>query len=279
MSSSGFASHLVLRLGLVIAEDPVVAAEVADVPCGRRTAARELGDDVDDRHERQLHAAEALGLVEAKKPGLVQELLVLRQKHAGVLALLRPLAQRRHDVARAAHRLFVADAREAHFQENLDVPEHRVVGERDLILDGEAAARAAELAELRQRIDEALRVACDRVRGLDRQVVAHAVVLVVVTDRPEIGRALRAAIAHVVVQREAFGREEAHRRVDLGRAFGPALDAARAHVGAPALRASRIAEHDAVDLERRLLGHVAVRDVGFDARWVALERVAEAARR
>ena len=75
----------------------MVAAEVADVPRGGRAAARQLGDDVDHRDERQLHAAEALGLVEAEQAGLVQQLLVLRQQAARFLALLRALAQRRHD--------------------------------------------------------------------------------------------------------------------------------------------------------------------------------------
>src|SRR6266480_6220814 len=110
--------HLVLRLWLVVAEDPVVAAEVADVPGGGGAAARELRHDIDDRLERQLHAAEAPGLVEAEQARLVQQLLVLGQKHARVLALLRALEERRHALARAAHRLFVADAGEAHFRKS-----------------------------------------------------------------------------------------------------------------------------------------------------------------
>src|SRR5947208_4441112 len=108
--------HLVLRLGLVVAEDPVVAAEVADVPGGGGAAARELGHDIDDCLERQLHAAEAPGLVEAEQARLVQQLLVLGQQHARVLALLRALEERRHALARAAHRLFVAYAGEAQFR-------------------------------------------------------------------------------------------------------------------------------------------------------------------
>src|SRR6185503_16904031 len=54
----------------------------------------------------------AFGLVVAEEPGLVQELLVLGQQHARVLALLRAAAQHRHDLTRAAHRLVVRDARE-----------------------------------------------------------------------------------------------------------------------------------------------------------------------
>jgi hypothetical protein len=41
--------------------------------------------------------------------------------------------------------------------------------------------------------------------------------------------------------------------------------------------AFRIADHDAVDLARRSLRHVAVRDVGLYLRCIALERIAEAA--
>ena len=42
----------------------------------------------------------------------MQELLVLADEHARVLGRLRPLAQHRHDLARPAHRLVVADAGE-----------------------------------------------------------------------------------------------------------------------------------------------------------------------
>src|SRR5207302_11194262 len=107
--------HVVLRIGLVVAEEAVVAAEVADVPGGGGAAARELRHDIDDRLERQLHAAEAPALVEAEKARLVQQLLVLGQQHARVLALLRALEERRHALARAAHRLVIADIGEAHF--------------------------------------------------------------------------------------------------------------------------------------------------------------------
>src|SRR5205085_4538145 len=106
-------------LGLVVAEDPVMAAEVADVPGARRAAARELGDDVDDGDIGKLHAAVARGLVVAEEPRLVQELLVLRQEHARVLALLRALGEGGHDVARPAHGFFVADAGETHPPERI----------------------------------------------------------------------------------------------------------------------------------------------------------------
>ena len=84
-----------------------MAAEIADVPGGGRTAARDLGHDVDQRHEGKLHPAERLRLMEAEQAGLVQQLLVLAREHARVLGGLRALAQDRHDLARAAHRLVV----------------------------------------------------------------------------------------------------------------------------------------------------------------------------
>ena len=89
--------HLVLRLGVVEREDPVVGAQVADVPRGGRAAAPELGHDVHHGHEGQLHAAEGLRLMEAEQAGLVQKLLVVAQEDAGVLA---PLARARAGWAR-----------------------------------------------------------------------------------------------------------------------------------------------------------------------------------
>ena len=113
-----------------------MAAQIADVPGGRRTAARDLGDDVDQRHERKLHPAECLRLMEPKQPGLVQQLLVPAREHAGVFRRLRTLAQHRHDAARAPHRFVVADGREI-------------------------------TARLRQRADEICRVVHDPLRQRD----------------------------------------------------------------------------------------------------------------
>jgi hypothetical protein len=76
------------------------------------TAASKLGHDVHHGHEGQLHPAEGLGLMEAEEARLVQELLVVAQEHARVLALLGALAQRRHQSPRAPHRLVVVDAGE-----------------------------------------------------------------------------------------------------------------------------------------------------------------------
>ena len=86
-----------------------MTAEIADVPCGGRTAARDFCHDVDDGDERQLHAAKRLRLVEAEQPGLVQQLLVLADQPARVLGGLRALAQDGHDLACATHHFAVAD--------------------------------------------------------------------------------------------------------------------------------------------------------------------------
>ena len=50
--------------------------------------------------------------MEAEQARLVQELLVVAQEHARVLALLGAFAQRRHHGPRAPHRLVVVDAGE-----------------------------------------------------------------------------------------------------------------------------------------------------------------------
>src|SRR6185369_14831099 len=76
----------------------------------------------------------------------------------------------------------------------LHVAERRVFLDRDLVFDQHAAAGAAELPELRGRIDEALRIADDRVRFLDRPVISHAVISIVISDGAEGGRAFCAAI-------------------------------------------------------------------------------------
>lgn len=82
---------------------------VSHAPCGRRAATRKLRRDVDDGHERKLHAAERLGLMKPEQAALVQELLVLTNKHARVFSALSALAQHRNDLPRALHRLVVID--------------------------------------------------------------------------------------------------------------------------------------------------------------------------
>ena len=87
-------------------------AQIPDVPRGGGAAAPELGHDVHDGDEGQLHASEGLRLMKAEEPRLVQELLVVAQEGARVLALLGALAQRGHQGSRAAHRLVVVDTGE-----------------------------------------------------------------------------------------------------------------------------------------------------------------------
>src|SRR6266850_1886293 len=164
---------------------------------------------------------------------------------------------------------------------DLDVLERRVVGDGDLVLDQHAAVRAAELSELRCWIDEAPRIADERVRRLDRQVVAHAVSLVVVADRAEVGAALRAAVVLVREDGEGLGGEELRCAADFPQLplAGMALQPPRAELLAPALGGFRIARDDAVEQARGVLGDVAILDVGLDLRRIALERIAEAAAR
>ena len=104
--------YLALGFGCVVAEDPVVAGEVADVPGGGGAAAGELGRDVDDGDKVELHAAEAFGLVETEEARLVQQLLGVACQPARLLGRRCALAQQRHDLAGATHRLVVADAGE-----------------------------------------------------------------------------------------------------------------------------------------------------------------------
>jgi len=63
--------------------------------------------------------------------------------------------------------------------------EHRVAGPAHLVLDQTAAGRTTELPELHRVVDEALRIADQRVGGLDGPVEAAAVQLVVLVHRTE----------------------------------------------------------------------------------------------
>src|SRR5262249_8786697 len=92
--------------------DPVMAGDVAHAPGRGRAAARKLRRNVHDRHEVKLHPAEGLGLMKPEQPALVQELLVVADEHAGVLAALGARAQDRDDLAPSAHRFAVADGGE-----------------------------------------------------------------------------------------------------------------------------------------------------------------------
>jgi hypothetical protein len=153
--------------------------------------------------------------------------------------------------------------------------ERRILGDRDLVLDGEAAAGAAELPELGLRVDEAARVADDRVAGLDRQVVPHAARLVIGRHRAEIGRAPGAAPA-AAAHREVLRSAQRLLRVELFPGW-PAY-ARQAHFLPQQNGLLVIFENDPVDCACCLHGDVAVVDVGLHLGRVALKGIAEAAR-
>ena len=88
-------------------------AEVSDVPARRGAAASNLGRDVEERDEIELHAAPTAGLVEPEEPGAMQVLDRLLRHLAPGLGAERALAQSRHQRARPAHRLVVTDVGEA----------------------------------------------------------------------------------------------------------------------------------------------------------------------
>ena len=83
--------------------------QVADVPGHGRAAARELGRNVDERHEVELHAAEGLRLGEAEEARPCRSASVSRESLARCLAA-RALAQGGHERMRPRERLVVADS-------------------------------------------------------------------------------------------------------------------------------------------------------------------------
>src|SRR3954469_25524369 len=123
-----------------------------------------------------------------------------------------------------------------------------------------------------------MRIADDRIRILDRTLVAHAARLVVRIESAEVGGALGAAPA-LALYREALGGEELRLAFDL---LCRARGAVRPGEAQPiALERGRfcVADDDAIERLRRRDRDVAVRHVRLDARRIALERIAEAAGR
>src|SRR5689334_6766279 len=57
-----------LGRGVVVAQDPMMAAEIAHVPRRGRAAARELRRNVHHRDEIELHSPEGSGLVKTQQP-------------------------------------------------------------------------------------------------------------------------------------------------------------------------------------------------------------------
>ena len=100
--------QLVLRLGREVAQHPVMAAEIADVPCRRRADARQRGADIDEDADIELGPADAAWLHEAEQARVVQVALGVVGQAAQLLAGLgagRELGGKR---VRAAHHLLVA---------------------------------------------------------------------------------------------------------------------------------------------------------------------------
>src|SRR6266851_7491977 len=107
------APYLLLRALLVHRQHPVVHLEIAEVPRGRRAAARELVAEIDVGDEIELHAAPALRLHRAKDAARVQVGDRLRRHDARLLGLGRSSAQHGDEGPRALYRLLVGDAGEA----------------------------------------------------------------------------------------------------------------------------------------------------------------------
>ena len=107
------APHLFLGPLVVEREHPVMDAEVGHVPAGGGAAAGDLGRDVEEGHEVELHAAPAPGLVEPEQSRAMEVVDRLREHLARGVGLIRPLAKRRHQGARPEHRLVVAHVDEA----------------------------------------------------------------------------------------------------------------------------------------------------------------------
>src|SRR2546427_6095293 len=99
-----------LFLGALVVEreHPVVDAEIRDVPGRRGAATADLGGDVEQGHELELHAPPAPGLMEPKEAGAMEIVPRLLLHLSQGLRPVGPLAQDRHEGARPAHRLVVA---------------------------------------------------------------------------------------------------------------------------------------------------------------------------
>src|SRR5262249_39736094 len=96
-----------------------------------------------------------------------------------------------------------------------DVPEQRVVGSADLVLDESAAGREVELPELNGGIDEPVRVSDEGIGGVDGAVDAERVRLVVLVRVAEDGPTARAGQALRISRLdeiEVLGQADEHGR-------------------------------------------------------------------
>src|SRR5439155_6286623 len=170
-------------------------------------------------------------------------------------------------------------------QMKLDVAQNGVFGARDLVFHERAASGAGELAEHRPVVDVTAVVADVGVSRAYVRFAPHAVVLVVVAQRPQVGGALRASrtqaaavAAHVEIFRDArdyFSVELLHHAVLPAVRLAPlgAELRGRLSIDAP------VGGNDhAIEPARRLGRHRALLDhvVAYFFR-IALQGIAEAA--
>jgi hypothetical protein len=85
-----------------------MAAEIADVPCGRRADARQGGADIDEDADIELGPADALGLHEAEQAGVVQVAFGVVGQAAQLLASLGAGRKLGAERVRTLHHLLVA---------------------------------------------------------------------------------------------------------------------------------------------------------------------------
>src|SRR5258705_3544527 len=172
-------------------------------------------------------------------------------------------------------------------QVQLDIAQHLVALARDLVFHERPAPGAEELAEHRPVVYVAAVVADIRIRCVHVRFAPHAVVLVVVAHRPQVGGALRAGrvqAAAVAAHVEIVGDS----RHDLAREFfrRAVFPAVRlAPPGSELCRRRRVdmpagGDDHAVDFARRLGRHGALLDyvMAYFFR-IALQRIAEASGR
>ncbi len=103
---------LVLGLGLVVAQHPVMAREIAEVPGGRRADPGDLRTDVDQDANIEIGATDPRGLHDPEQSGAMQVAFGLVGHAAQLLAFGRAPGQDRRQRARPLHHLFVGNARE-----------------------------------------------------------------------------------------------------------------------------------------------------------------------
>ena len=106
---------LVLDARIAVAQHPVMAGQVAEVPGGRGADLGELGADIDEDADIELRAADAARLRDPEQPHLVQVLLGLVGQSPQLLAGLGALGQPRLQRARPRQHFLVTNVCERHW--------------------------------------------------------------------------------------------------------------------------------------------------------------------